>query len=323
MPHLPNLPSLSPHQPTVVILTPVFNEEANLPRYEKAIQQTFLQRHDAAYQVLFIDDGSSDRSWEIICDISARNSAFTGSRLSRNFGPHNALSAGFERVDADAVVVLACDLQDPPETVLEFVEQWKAGAQIVFGHRRKRDDGALRAWISRLFNFLLARYAFPRESKFASGSFLLADRRVIECYRRMGEAQVITFALFAWTGFRQARVDYDRDKRQAGRSGWTYLQMVGALYDTLIGYSRLPIRIFFAISLLCLAGTLGLGIYALLSHALGATKLPGWTSLVAMISLLVGIQTLLLSIIGEYLYRIYMQTLRRPRFFVADTTPTP
>jgi glycosyltransferase involved in cell wall biosynthesis len=308
-------------RPVVMILTPVYNEEANLPRYEDEFSRVFLARTDVEYRVLFIDDGSQDRSWELISALCARQPRFSGLRLSRNFGPHNALSAGFGQTEADAAVVLACDLQDPPETVLEFVEQWKTGAQIVFGHRRKRDEGLLRIWTSRGFNYLLAHHAFPRDSKFSSGSFLLADRRVIECYRSMGEAQGITFAIFAWTGFRQVRVDYDRRKRQAGRSGWTLPQMFGALYDALMGYSRLPIQIFFIIGLLCLTCTLGLGAYTLLNYLLGNTKVPGWTSLVAMVNLFFGVQTLLLSIIGEYLYRIYMQTLRRPRFFVADTTP--
>jgi dolichol-phosphate mannosyltransferase len=306
--------------PTVTVLTPVYNEEAGLPLYVAAIKRTLLSRADVDYRVLLIDDGSSDGSWERIREISAECPAFQGLRLSRNFGSHNALAAGFEQVATDAAVILACDLQDPPETVLEFVERWKAGAQIVFGRRRSSGEGFLRTLVSRVFNRVLAFHAFPRESKFASGSFLLADRRVIECYRQMGEAQCITFALFAWTGFRQERVDYDRARRQTGRSRWTFPGMTGALYDTLIGYSRLPIQVFLSLSLFCLMCSLGIVAYALVSYAVGATRMPGWTSLVALVSALLGVQAFLLSILAEYLYRIYMQTLRRPRFFVADST---
>ena len=303
--------------PTVTILTPVYNEEENLLRYRDAVREKLFSCPDCTFNVLFIDDGSHDRSWSLIRDICAKDDRFQGVRLSRNFGPHVALSCGFDVARADAVATLACDLQDPPEVILEFVARWREGARIVWGKRRQRRDPAWRVTLSRAFETCLRRFAMPKGSRFTTGSFLLVDRKVAACFRKFKEHSRITFALVAWTGFDQTVVAYDRGERLAGKSGWSLAKMVKAMYDAFIGFSDLPIKFMTNIGIGISILSMGLLAYFGLAWYLG-NPMPGWTSLVSFIALFFGLQFLLMGIVGEYLYRIYRESLQRPLYFVSE-----
>lgn len=307
------------HTPRITILTPVYNEEAGLARYVERVRAVLLGRTDASYRVLFIDDGSADESWRIIREICAADPAFSGIRLSRNFGSHMALTAGFDHVDADAVAVLACDLQDPPETVLDFVEKWRGGAKIVWGRRKSRRDEGWRVAASGLFNTLLRRFAMPRGSKFTTGSFLLVDRLVVDCLRRFREQSRITFALVAWTGFDQEVVDYDRAERATGVSGWSFARMMKTFYDAFIGFSTTPVKLVTRLGLAVCAGSLLFLAYLLFTWATG-NPIPGWTSLMFLVTGFFGLQFLVTGVMGEYLQRIYMEALGRPLYFISEAT---
>jgi dolichol-phosphate mannosyltransferase len=240
--------------------------------------------------------------------------------LSRNYGSHIALSAGFAHASGDAVAVLACDLQDPPEVVLEFLDRWREGADIVWGRRRTRDDAALRVWTSTIFERLIRRYAMPHGSRFTVGSFLLVDRRVAECFRQFEEQNRVTFALVAWTGFDEAVVDYDRRQRSAGRTGWTYGRMLKTMYDAFIGFSFVPIRLMTLAGVGVSLANVPFAIYLIVVWLTGR-PLEGWTSVMFALVFFFGLQFLILGVVGEYLYRIYAETLRRPLYFISATTP--
>jgi glycosyltransferase involved in cell wall biosynthesis len=303
----------------VCIVTPLYNEQDMLPRFEDAVKNSLMASDSAEIRVLFVDDGSTDDSWRAVKDICARDSRFQGIRLSRNFGAHVAITAGLAFARGDALAVLACDLQDPPEVVLQFIERWKSGAKIVWGRRRSRRDGIWRGAASAMFEQLLRRFAMPRGSKFATGSFLLLDRSVADCFNQFREHHRITFALVAWTGFAQDVVEYDRRPRAGGRSGWGFGQLVKAIYDAFIGFSLMPIR---AITLLGIGVSLlavALLVYLVFTYITGDPQ-PGWTSQMLGLSFFFGIQFLLMGIMGEYLYRIYTEVVRRPLYFVSETT---
>lgn len=306
----------------ITVVTPVYNEEDSLPLYLETVRSVLLSRTDVEFDVLLVDDGSTDRSWEIIQHICSADPRFRGLRLSRNFGAHIALCAAFDAVRTDAVAILACDLQDPPETILEFVDRWKAGADIVWGHRRERQDLLWRRLVSGLFGTAMRRYAMPRGSRFTTGSFLLADRKVVEAVQRMREHSRITFALVAWTGFRQEIVHYDRSRRRTGKSGWTFSRMVLTMYDAFVGFSVLPIRLTTALGMAVSLLNVPLAIYLLTRWWLGH-PLPGYTSVMLVLTVFFGIQFLLMGLIGEYLYRIYLESMRRPLYFVAERCGTP
>ena len=306
--------------PTVLILTPVYNETAGLDAYERAVRDTLLARTDCSVHVLFIDDGSTDDSWEKIRAIAARDGRFRGIRLSRNYGSHIALSAGFANIgDADAVATLASDLQDPPEVVSQFIDAWQRGSDIVWGKRTTRDESWLRVVTSRMFERLIRRHAMPRRSKFTTGSFLLVDRKVAECFANFHEHNRVTFALVAWTGFSEGVVEYERRRRQTGKSGWTYGRMVKTMYDTFIGFSQTPIRVMTIMGALVSLLTLPMAGY-IVYHRLAGHPILGWTSIMLPLTLFFGLQFLMMGIVGEYLYRIYAEVVRRPLYFISATT---
>jgi dolichol-phosphate mannosyltransferase len=309
--------------PRITIITPVHNEAENLPRYEKTVGATLFSRAEYEFNILLVDDGSTDNSWELICGMAARDARFRGMRLSRNFGSHIALSAGFlQAPDADALATLACDLQDPPEVILEFLDKWRSGARIVWGHRRTRDDPAWRLWSSWLFTRLVRRFAMPPGSRFATGSFLLVDRRVADCFRQFNEHNRITFALVAWTGFSQEVVEYDRQARRAAQSSWNFAKMMKAMYDTFLGFSSMPVRLITWAGILTSLLAAALALYVLIAWLTGA-PIAGWSSLMLGLAGFFAIQFFLTSIMGEYLYRIYAEVTRRPLYFISEETRPP
>jgi glycosyltransferase involved in cell wall biosynthesis len=306
-------------QAIIQILTALHNEEQCFDIYVEAVKTILFSRTDAEYRCLLIDDGSTDATWELIqreCQASAR---FRGLRLSRNFGAHTAETAGLDCCDGDAIAILPADLQDPPEIIPHFVEAWRQGADVVFGRRRLRGDPRWRILASTVFEAVLRRFAMPRGSKFATGGFLLMDRRVVDCVRQMREANRLIFGLVAWTGFRQAIVEYDRRPRTAGRSGWSVVRMIRSMYDGLIGFSAAIPR---AVTLLGAVFSL-VGLAAALYYLLNAiffSPLPGWSSIMVALSLFFGIICMILGTICEYLLRIYIESTRRPLYFIAADT---
>jgi dolichol-phosphate mannosyltransferase len=312
--------STASERPTVLVLTPVYNEAAGLDAYEEAVRQTLFSRTDCAVSVLFIEDGSSDDSWGRISGLAARDARFRGIRLSRNYGSHIALSAGFANIgDAAAVATLACDLQDPPEVVGQFIDAWREGADIVWGKRVSRAESPLKVSTSRLFEWLIRRHAMPRGSRFTTGSFLLVDRKVAECFARFQEHNRVTFALVAWTGFAESVVEYHRQRRRSGVSGWTYGRMLKTMYDTFIGFSLMPIRIMTITGAVVSLLTIPLAAFFLYVYVSGR-PLPGWTSVMLALTVFFGLQFLMMGVVGEYLYRIYAEVVRRPLYFISAST---
>jgi dolichol-phosphate mannosyltransferase len=309
-------------RPRLTLVTPVYNEEDNLDFFAREVSAAFFDRDDLDTRVIFVDDGSTDRSWAKITELAARSDRFKGLRLSRNFGSHSALAAGLDSVDdaSNIVATLACDLQDPPDAVIEFIEAWRKGAQIVWGARRSRAEHGMRDFISRTMEKVLRRYAMPRNSRFTTGSFLLMDRVVLECFRQFREQSRVTFALVAWTGFDQAVVYYDRRARQHGKSGWTLRRMLDTGYDVFVGFSPLPAK------LLTLAGFTIFGLsFVFLIYLIGSyflhNVLPGWTGLMTAMTLFFGVLFMMLGVMAEYLHRIFLEVKSRPLYFVASRTP--
>lgn len=304
-------------RPRVTIVTAVFNEEASLDAYRADVTRVLLSSPDVYYEILFVDDGSTDGSWEIIERFCAASPRFRGLRLSRNFGEHTATSAGIDHATGDAVVILACDLQDPPEAVLEFVERWRAGAQVVWGRRNTRPESRARVWAVDAFSWLLRTQAFPKGTKFSTGGFFLIDRLVVECFRQFREHSRITFALVAWTGFKQDVVLYDRRTRHAGTSSWDFGRLSKAMYDTLIGFSNLLPRFITVLGAAIFLLNIPIAIYLVVNYFY-SRPLPGWTALMVALSFFFGVVCLMLGIISEYLHRIYVESTGRPLYFIAQ-----
>lgn len=313
---------MRPARPRLTVITPVYNESANLHNYVAEVTEVLLERPDLNVDVLFVDDGSHDDSWDVITQIARNDARFRGIRLSRNFGSHTAITAGLDSVgpDVDAVSVLAADLQDPPSTILEFVERWRNGAEIVWGQRTTRLDSRWRILASRMFHTLLRRYAMPKGSKFTTGSFFLIDRKVMGAVSQFAEANRITFALVAWTGFEQETVSYARRKRVAGTSGWSFTDMLRAMYDAFVGFSGLPIKLMEGAALISLLIAILLAVYLVVASLTRGIRVPGWTSQMLLLAVFFGIQFWLIAIVGQYLARIHQEVVRRPLYFVSRDT---
>jgi dolichol-phosphate mannosyltransferase len=307
------------HLSRLTVITPVFNEEANLSRYAEAVEAVLFRAPGIDVRVLMVDDGSIDSSWDMMVALSQSNSRFRALRLSRNYGSHLALAAGLDHVgdEADAVAILACDLQDPPETVLEFVTAWQAGADIVWGKRRSRGDEGWRRKASSMLETMLRRFAMPRNSRFTTGSFLLINRNVLNCVRQFREQNRVTFALVAWTGFNQAVVSYDRRMRVAGRSGWKLSQMLNTAYDVFIGFSPAPAKAITFVGVGLFAASLLFLLYIFFAWAFTDVQ-PGWTGLMATMTICFGVLFMMLGVAAEYLHRIFVEVKNRPLYFVAE-----
>ena len=304
----------------ITIVTPVYNEENNLDIYYNAVCEKLFLLQKYTFEIIFIDDGSSDNSWDKIVNICSKDKRFSAVRLSRNFGSHFAITAGLDRAKGDAAIILACDLQDPVETVIEFLKKWEEGYEIIWGERATRKDAKWRIIVSAIFSLILKKWILPKDSKFSTGSFLLMDRKVIDCYCLQEDNSRLTFAMVAWTGFRQTTVRYHRRPRVAGRSSWTFLKMMSTFYNVVLAYSTIPLKIVSTISIFTLFLSMLVGVYILYLFMNGRTGNIGWISTILAVLFFSSLLLFQLSIIGEYLIRVYKDASRRPLYFVSDDT---
>jgi glycosyltransferase involved in cell wall biosynthesis len=305
--------------PQITVVTPIYNEEDCFDAFIRTIETTLSPHDEIDWRFLLIDDGSTDNSWALIEQKCATSPHFRGLRLSRNFGFHAALSAGIQHAEGDAIVTFPADLQEPAEVILEFIEAWKRGAEVVWAWRRTRDEPHWRVAASNLFAAIIRRFAMPPGSKFTTGSFFLIDRKVVECLRLMPEHNRVAFALVAWTGFRQEVVTYDRRRRYTGKSKYPLGKLLKTSFDTFVAYSRLLPRAVTVLGLFFSILGFALGAYAVIYWMLFAT-LPGWTGLIVTVATFSGVNFLILGTMTEYLHRIYLEATHRPAYFVAQDT---
>ena len=301
--------------PSISVVVPVYNEEAVLNECHKRISKAMLSI-GLEYEILFVDDGSTDRTPGLLEVISAGDSRVRAVLLSRNFGHQAALSAGIDFAKGDAVVTLDADLQDPPELIPQLVERWRAGAAIVQARRTgRRGDGIFKRATSFLHYRLLKGMA-DVPLGIDEGDFRLLDRRVCDVLRRLPERDRYLRGLVAWAGFAHATVPYIRQPRHAGRSHYRLSRMVGLALDGIFSFSFAPLRAAGAIGL---AGTIaGLALLAvLLARGLASeTASEAWPYVVALLLFCNGITLLALGILGEYVGRIYREVKDRPLYIV-------
>ena len=304
--------------PTLSFVVPVWNEEEVLPELYRRLDAV-AGKIDGDCEFVFVDDGSTDRSREILYELNERDPRVKLVILSRNFGHQLAISAGLDFARGDAVVIMDADLQDPPEVVPEMVARWRQGYEIVHAQRAARSgEGRLKKGTAHLFYRILYR-ASDIELPLDTGDFRLIDGRVAEIVRNMREPNRYLRGMFAWVGFRQGSVTYDRDERFAGETKFTLSRMIRFATDGLIGFSTAPLRyamaLGFAISALAFAG----GIAAIIAKLTGAFTAPGWASLTVIVTFFAGVQLVVLGTVGLYVGRIYEQGKQRPLYLIGET----
>jgi polyisoprenyl-phosphate glycosyltransferase len=306
--------------PTVAVVVPVFNEEHVLPELFERLGRVFASESSCQWRVVFVDDGSRDRTAQLIQETAANDPRVELVQLSRNFGFQSALAAGLaQAASADCVVTMDADLQDPPELIPHLVAAWRSGADVVRAVRTSRRETGLRRVGFGAFHALFGRLVdVPIESN--TGTFGLLGRPALEAFAQLPERHRFFPGLRAWIGFRTADVPYDRQERAAGKPKQTFRRLVRYAVDGFFSFSYLPLRLL-TYTGVCVS-TLGflLALYFIVKRLLGVeTASTGFTTLVSLVTFLGGIQLIGIGILGEYLGRVYDEVKQRPIYLVKPT----
>lgn len=303
------------------IVVPIYNEEQALPAFflelERVCEKTL--KPFGPIEIILVNDGSRDKSWEMIVAQCSGALNCVGVNLSRNFGHQVALTAGLETARGDVVVSLDADLQDPPEVIVQMLEAHQRGYDVVYATRRERGREPFNKRVTAgLFYFLfekLSGVSIPRNT----GDFRLLSRRALTELARLRETHRCLRGLVPWLGFPQTQVYYDRAERTAGESHYPFKKMLLLAFDGITSMSIKPLRLAYALSLMLFALFVGYIVYVLYDHFVrGGALVPGWTSIMSAITIFGTIQLLLLGVFGEYLGRIYEQAKNRPLYIIQE-----
>ncbi len=303
--------------PHVAIVIPAFNEAEVLPELFSRLSAVFDAHPDIVWRAVLIDDGSRDRTMEIISEHCRMDRRFRLLALSRNFGFQNALSAGLAHCgDADAVVTMDADLQDPPELIPEMVAAWQQGAGVVLAVRRTRSERGLRRVGFDLFHRFFGLLSdFPIEPN--TGTFGLLSRAAVDAFNELPEKHRFFPGLRSWVGFKRADVLYERQERAAGQPGQTLRRLVRYALDGVFSFSRLPLRLMTYTGLFVAFIGFAIGLFFAIRRILGIEIAEtGFTTLVTLVLFLGGIQLIGIGVLGEYLGRVYDEVKRRPNYIV-------
>ncbi|MSU69172.1 MAG: glycosyltransferase [Opitutaceae bacterium] len=304
-----NLPILS-------IVTPAYNEAENLPRLYERIRALNWNALGLDFELIIVDDHSTDGTPALIDGLAAGDPRVKCLRFSRNFGSHAGCTAGLEHATGAAAVVLAADLQDPPETIPALVAAWRAGAATVWAVRGEREGENLQTRLTaRIFYSLIRR--MTRMSMPPQGvDFFLLDRDVIEALRTAPERNTSLIGQIQWLGFEQVSLVYTKHARTAGRSKWTLTKRIKLSVDWIVGFSYFPIRFMSAIGLLFACLGFLYALFLIIRRFVFVVPVEGWMSLISVVLITSGVQLVMLGVLGEYLWRSFDASRQRPRFII-------
>lgn len=298
------------------IIVPIFNEQETIPALRERIGNV-MATFDAPCEVVVVDDGSADGSFELLKTIYLKDPRFKIVSFSRNFGHQIAISAGIDHAVGDAVMIIDGDLQDPPEVLPQFIKKWKEGYDVVYAIRTKRKENIFKRAAYALFYRLLKRLSYL-DIPLDSGDFCLLDKRVVEAMRKLPERLRFVRGLRTWVGFRQVGLPYERERRFAGSPKYTFTKLLGLAYDGIFSISTTPLRlaVYSGFSLAALA-FLG-GLLVIYDKLVYGIAIVGWSSTIVIIAFLGGVILSTLGMIGEYVSRIYEEVKSRPLYVVKE-----
>ncbi|MFL9966065.1 glycosyltransferase family 2 protein [Paraburkholderia sediminicola] len=307
---------------SLAVVVPAYNEDEVLDTFHARLSATLGKLENVQAEVIYINDGSTDDTLSVLHALKAADSRVTIVNLSRNFGKEIALAAGLDHANADASIVIDADLQDPPELIPEFVRIWRQGFDVVYGQRISRNgETALKKASAFAFYRVigsLSRISIPRDT----GDFRLLSRRAVEALRQLPEQHRYMKGLFAWIGFPQTALRYERDARDAGTSKFNYVRLWHFAIEGITSFSIAPLRLAswagVCVALAAFCGALWI-IYKTLMYG---NPVAGYPSLMVTLLFLSGVQMIGLGIVGEYLGRMFNESKRRPLYLVQDYLPT-
>ena len=303
-------------EPLLSVVIPIYNEQATLSELYRRLTHVFSESlAELAYEIVFVNDGSTDGSIQILSRLHADDRAVKVVNLSRNFGHQAALTAGLDYAKGDAVVCMDGDVQDPPEIIPTLVARWRDGNDVVYAVRKLRKEGFIKRGCYTAFYRLLRRLStvsIPLDA----GDFALIDRRAVDCLKALPERSRFLRGLRSWVGFRQTRVEYEREKRFAGVPKYNWSKLVHLAVNGLLSFSALPLRMATAVGfMISFCSLLGI-IVALYLKLFTDLAIPVWTATVIPILVLGGIQLLSIGILGEYIAQIFDEVKQRPLYVV-------
>ena len=307
----------------ISIIIPCYNEEEVLHALRERLTNA-CEQWSYNWEVIAVDDGSRDRTWEMLGQFQKEDSRWKCLSFSRNFGHQAAVSAGLFHASGDAIFIIDADLQDPPEELHRFISKWEEGYDVVYGVRQKRKEGFLKRFCYWAFYRLMAK-AVQFEIPLDSGDFCLMSRRIVDTLNLMPERNRFVRGLRAWAGYKQTAIPYERHGRAAGNPKYDFTKLLKLALDGMISFSGLPLKIAaqfgFIVSALSILGIIFTVFQRLFSeffHSIGLAPVPGYATITSAILFMGGVQLMFLGVIGEYLFRIFDEVKQRPGWIVRE-----
>lgn len=302
-------------QVDISVVVPLYCEESNLsPLFNRL--ETVLEPLPLTYEIVCVDDGSRDDTLLGLIDHHHRNPAIQVVALSRNFGKELALTAGLDYARGQAVIPIDADLQDPPELIARLVEKWQEGYDVVYARRRSRHGETwLKRFTANAFYRVIGRMSevpIPADT----GDFRLLDRRVVDALKHLPERTRFMKGLFAWVGFKQTYIVYDRAERYSGKTSWNYWRLWNFALDGITSFSVAPLKVWTYLGLVLSILAFAYALFLIIRTLLAGIDVPGYASLMVAVLFIGGVQLMTLGIIGEYLGRVYQEVKGRPLYLV-------
>lgn len=307
------------------VIIPIYFDEDNIEAMYQRLKPVLVGLGaDVQHEIVYVNDGSTDRSLELLVGLANRDDVVRVIDLSRNFGHQRAITAGMDYARGDVVVIIDSDLQDPPELIPEMIRRWRDGFMVVYGQRtRRHNESIFKKTTAKIFYRLLARWS-EVDIPLDTGDFRLMDRRVVNQLRTMREESRYIRGLVAWLGFRQCALEYEREGRHAGETGYTLRKLFQLAFDGITGFSDRPLHIASKVGLLITAISAALGAWLIVEKLLNPNViLQGWTSLVLVVLFFGGVQLMTIGLLGLYVGRVYREVKRRPLYVVNDSYGVP
>jgi glycosyltransferase involved in cell wall biosynthesis len=304
----------------VSIVVPAFNEQEVLPEFHKRLAAVLDNLADEA-EVIYVNDGSTDQTFTVLEKLRAQDPRVVVLDLSRNFGKEIALTAGLDHARGNAVIVIDADLQDPPELIPKLLEQWQAGYDVVYAKRIARSGESLLKKVTAFFFYRIIRSVSRVRIPEDTGDYRLLSRQALLALRQFREQHRFMKGLFAWIGFRQIAVPYQRDARFAGNTKWNYWRLWNFALEGITSFTIAPLKIATYIGLVTALGAFVYGLIIIAKTLLLGADVPGYPSLMVVMLFIGGVQLMALGIIGEYLGRMFDETKSRPLYFLQAYVP--
>ena len=300
------------------VIIPIYNEEGNIPKLHERLTAT-LNALGKTYELIFVNDGSRDGSMQLIHKLAAQHSYIRYINFSRNFGHQVAVAAGLDYSVGEAVVIIDADLQDPPELIKDMFDKMKQGYEVVYAKRRSRTgESFLKKTTARLFYRILSSIT-SIDIPLDTGDFRMIHRKIVDVLKQMPEQHKFLRGQISWAGFHQTYVEYDREERHAGQTGYTYKKMMRFALDGITSFSNLPLKFATILGFLVSFISFLFALWALYSRFISKDYVQGWTSLMLVVLFIGGVQLVCIGIIGEYISRLSDNVRNRPLYIIQDT----